>query len=333
MKMNIKKLSEITGFSPATVSNALNNKRGVNKETAEHIWEIARKYQYVTEDKVKRIRLVTYRDSGAVFVDSPFFSALMEGIENESHKSGYEITIFNLYRQKADYEMRINELLGDTSAAILLIGTELNEADAAIFKKATVPFVLLDCSFDNVSFNTVLMNNQDSACQAVNYLVRAGHKKIGYLKGNVRIRNFLGRERGYELGMRMNGLPIEKKYQFEVPPSIAGAYEEMDKLLSAGPELPTAFFADNDMVALGCMQALQKHNYSIPADISIIGFDDISFCEVFAPGLTTIRVHKKELGKMAVRRLIDIIENRPKTEVCMQLCNDLVERASVAAPR
>jgi len=76
VKINIKKISELSGFSPATVSNALNNKRGVNRETAEQIIRIAREHGYITESKIKSIRVVSYRDSGEVFAESPFFSSL-----------------------------------------------------------------------------------------------------------------------------------------------------------------------------------------------------------------------------------------------------------------
>lgn len=332
MRINLKKISELSGFSTATVSNALNKKRGVNRETAEQILKIARQYGYITENKIKRICLVTYRDSGEVFSDSPFFSVLLESIENESRKCGYETNIFNLYRRRPDYEERLAELLNDMSSAILLMGTELSEADARPFQQAKVPLVLLDAWFDNLSFDAVLMNNEDSVSQAVQYLIGLGHKKIGYLRGGVRIRNFECRARGYQRAMEAAGLSIDPAYVFDVKPSIAGAYEAMDQFVHAGRAMPTALFADNDMIALGSMQALQKNGYRIPEDISIIGFDDISFGEVFNPGLSTIKVYKKELGQLAVRKLIEAIHEPGKVKVRSQICNELVLRGSTAAP-
>lgn len=330
MKINLKKISELTGFSLATVSNALNNKKGVNRETAEQILKVASEYGYVMENKIRRIKLVTYRDSGEVFSDSPFFAVLLESVENESRKSGYETTIFNLYRRHADYEERVQELLSDTSAAILLVGTELDEKEAAVFQKASVPLVLLDCWFENLSFNAVLMNNQDSVCQAIEYLSQLGHRKIGYLKGNVRIKNFEYREQGYRRGLVHQQLPCEEKYIFSVPPAIDGAFEAFDLILTKNKDLPTAFFADNDMIALGVMKALQKHGYRIPEDISIIGFDDINFCNLFTPTLTTLKVFKKELGQLAVRRLIRLIKTGSKIRTKTEICNELIERDSTA---
>ena len=158
MKINIKKLSELSGFSAATVSNALNGKRGVNHETAQQILALAREYGYVPASRIQSIRLVTYRDSGEVFSDAPFFSDLIESIENESRRNGYETKLVNLYRREADYEQQVEDLLGDTSSAILLVGTELSEEDAKVFLNAQVPLVLLDCAFENLPFQLSLIH-------------------------------------------------------------------------------------------------------------------------------------------------------------------------------
>jgi len=330
MKISIKKISELSGFSPATVSNALNNKKGVNRDTSEQIFKIAQEYGYLNETKIKNIKVVTYRDSGKVFSDSPFFSALLEGVENASRQSGYETTIFNLYRNSPDYEERVNQILNDTSSAILLVGTELNEQNAKAFQQAAVPLVLLDCWFENLSFNAVLMNNIDSVSQAVNYLVDHGHSQIGYLKGDVRIQNFQCRQKGYERALQEHNLTNQSKYIIEVPTTMDEVFTTVDSFLQTKPELPTAFFAENDMIALGAMKAFQKNGYRIPEDISIIGFDDISFCSVFTPALTTVRVFKQEMGQLAVQRLITLMKTNTKTKVKMQICNELVERDSVA---
>ena len=92
-------------------------------------------------DSIQSIRLVTYRDSGEVFSDAPFFADLIESIENESRRNGYETKLVNLYRREADYEQQVEDLLGDTSSAILLVGTELSEEDAKVFLTAQVPLV------------------------------------------------------------------------------------------------------------------------------------------------------------------------------------------------
>jgi LacI family transcriptional regulator len=90
--------------------------------------------------------------------------------------------------------------------------------------------------------------------------------------------------------------------------------------------------AYNDMVALGVMQALQKHHIQVPEDVSVIGFDDIEFSAVFAPGLTTIKVHTKELGELAVQKLLQLAKNPGSIHTKTQMYTDFVVRGSTAAP-
>ena len=96
MKYNIAKLSELTGFSPATVSNALNNKKGVNRETAEKIIKVAREVGYLSAPKISSIKLVIYKVSGLVIADTPFFIALIEGVERACRETGYDMTVCNI---------------------------------------------------------------------------------------------------------------------------------------------------------------------------------------------------------------------------------------------
>lgn len=109
-----------------------------------------------------------------------------------------------------------------------------------------------------------------------------------------------------------------------------GAYRDMKEHLKKGAKMPTAFFADNDMIALGCIKAFQEFGYRVPEDISVIGFDDLPFCEISSPRLTTIKVFKYEMGQLAVRRVIELMKNGGKINTKTQICTEFVERDSVA---
>ena len=182
--------------------------------------------------------------------------------------------------------------------------------------------------------SAVLMNNESSSRQATEYLIGKGHRKIGYLKGSVRILNFVRRCRGFQQVMQENGLDGDE-FVITVGPSIVDSYKAMQEYVAAKKPLPTAFFADNDMIALGAMKALQEGGYKVPEDISIIGFDDIPFCEAFNPGLTTMKVHNKELGEVAVHMLVELIDNNGNDGLCRctEIYNELIERGSVASPK
>ena len=102
----------------------------------------------------------------------------------------------------------------------------------------------------------------------------------------------------------------------------------MKAYLAGNPALPTAYFADNDMIALGAMKALNEAGIRIPEDISVIGFDDLSFSSISAPGLTTLRVSKQDMGKAAVRRLRELIQG-DTSKLKIQICTQFIERGSV----
>lgn len=329
MKVSVRKISELTGFSPATVSNALNGKKGVNRKTAEKIFEVAEQLGYNLNEKITKIRFVIFRRNGLIIDDSAFHPAVIEGVEKQAKEMGFE-TIFT-YVDINDPEsyFQIKSIVQDTSAAVVLLGTEMTEEDFQLFANAKCHIILLDGWSDTYFFDAVLISNTDAACRAVEYLVQKGHEKIGYIGGDFRIQAFKYREIGYRRIMEKYNLPMEEKYRILVGTRIETAYEKMREYLSQDRELPTAFFVDNDTIAIGVMRALQEKGYRIPEDVSIVGFDDLSFGLVSNPPLTTVHVYKREMGEIAVRELADAMNNKNKMKCKIQVCTEFVERGSV----
>ena len=180
-----------------------------------------------------------------------------------------------------------------------------------------------------MDFNAVLINNEDSARMATEYLYQKGHRKIGYIRSSFRIRGFRSRFYGYQSALRKFRLDFDEKNVFTVTPNLNGAYHDMLRYLEKRSSLPTAFFADNDLMALGSMKAFQEKGYRIPEDISIIGFDDLPFSEISNPALTTLRVPNTEMGQLAVRRIVDIIKKKDLINVKIQVCTKFIIRDTV----
>lgn len=331
MKLGIKQISDITGFSVATVSNALNKKRGVNKKTSEEIFRVAYEIGYIDNSSISKIRLVIYKKNGLIIDDTPFFNLLISGIEQECRESGYEMSIVNLNATSEDYVKQANEVMNESGTAMILLGTELSPEDLELYKTAQCPIMLLDYWDVNMNYNGVIINNEDSVRKAVHYFYDNGHREIGYLKGSFRILGFKQRETGYLSALKECGIDYNPEYTVTLSTTMNESYTDMKEYLNENPKpkLPTAFFADNDMVALGAMKALQESGYKIPEDISIIGFDDLSFCEISTPRLTSLRVPKEDMGRLAVRKMIDIINGNQKLRTKIQVCTDFIERESV----
>ena len=205
-----------------------------------------------------------------------------------------------LDRRAADFKSQLDVLLEDRDSLVALMGAELMDQDLHYFSRARCRIVTLDYWSEDLPYSGIITNNSESARTAVNYLVEKGHRRLGYLRGDFRIKAFKLREAGYR------------------------AY------LKKKPGLADAYFADNDMIALGCMKALQECGIQIPGDVSLIGFDDLPFCDIVSPGLTSLRVPKQELGQMAVRRLLDIVEEGMDTKTQTLVSTRFVERDSVS---
>lgn len=329
MKVNIKQISQITGFSPATVSNALNYKRGVNAETAAKVRRVAQNLGYFEENRITKVKFVIFKRTGVVVEDTPFFPAMITGVEEECRSCGMEMQICNLDKRDRNYKEQAKWLLNDKASAVILLGTEMMDEDVKLLLGMTSPYIVVDYWKEDMSFNGLLINNGDSARMATEYLIGKGHKEIGYLRGEFRIRPFRSRSAGYVKAMNKAMLPVKKEYTVTLSPTMDGAYADMKAYLATNPVLPTAFFADNDMIALGAMKAMTECNIKIPEDVSIVGFDDLSFSSISFPPLTTLRVPKQEMGRIAVRRLRNIIQDNDDVKLKIQVSTQFIERESV----
>lgn len=329
MKVNMKQISEITGVSTATVSNALNYKKGVNADTAARVLKVAYELGYFEESRITKVKFVTFKRDGSIVEDTPFFPLMLTGIEQECRDSGMDMIMCTLDMRDEDYQEQVRMLLNDKSAAIIMLGTEMIDSDIQLLREITMPFIVIDYWNGDMSFDAIKINNEDSVRYAIDYLIRKGHREIGYLKGKFRIVPFKDREMGYATGMRRAGLPVHEEYTLELGTTMDTAYADMKRYLEKEIALPTAFFADNDMIALGAMKAMEEYGVKIPEEVSIIGFDDLPFSAISSPPLTTLRVPKQEMGRIVTRRLIQMIKDRTGAGVKIEASTQFVERGSV----
>lgn len=327
-KVTLKDISEVTGYSLATVCNVINRKKKVNPETAQKIIDAANELGYGTTRKIRKIILVMYRINGQILMETPLILSLIDGIEKEGQKHHVGTIIYNIDKRELDYQKKLDHLMEEKDCGIILLATEMSKEDLKPFYHLMVPFVVVDAWFYGSGFPTVLMSNSETMQQSVDYLFRMGHRKIGYIDSSIKAQNFIERNEGYCKGMSVKNLPIEEKYQISLFPTMEGAQATMKTYLDAKPELPTAFVVVNDIIALGAMKALEDKGYRVPEDISIIGFDNMPFGKISSPELTTFNVMKEEIGQYAAWMLFKQVEGE-KTPIKIIVQNELVERGSV----
>ena len=336
MSITAKELAKKLNLSEAAISMALNNKPGVSTKTRKRVIEAARQLGYdfsrISESSAPvsilgTITFIIYRKHGAVVSDTPFFSQLSEGIDAACKELHYHLNVCYLYENE-DVEANLKEILQMGCSGIILLGTEMNEADFTPFTDVSVPLVLLDSYFENISANCVLINNVQGAYLATNFLIRTRKKQPGYLHSAYSIQNFEERADGFYKAIRSNGMSTSRSIVHRLSPSMEGAYGDMLELLNQGEDVADCYFADNDLIAAGAMRALKEKNYRIPEDVAIIGFDDMPLCSYVEPALSTIRVPKQYMGELAARRLADIIADRHLPTIKLELQTTLVRRKS-----
>ena len=136
----------------------------------------------------------------------------------------------------------------------------------------------------------------------------------------------------YERALAEVGATPQAKFRVSLgTDKMESAYRDMLAWLKTDPEMPTAFFAENDALAVGAMKALTECGYDIPGDISMVGFDDVEFAGVVHPGLTTVHVARADLGRIAVRKLIEQVEHPTRYTCVTHMSTTFVERDSVRA--
>lgn len=332
MKPTVKDIAKIANVSPGTVSNALNNRKGVSDDIKQLVFKVAKELGYSKEVPTERntVRFVIFKRHGYVVSDTPFFASLIEGIEKECRMQGHEMLISHVNTYDEDYREIVNNINNDYSSGLLLLATEMYPEDLDLFGSNGVPVVVLDSYFRNRDFDSVLINNVDASYKATSYLIENGHTDVGYLCSSVHINNFYFRKQGFLEALKEHGLKVDEKFQIFLEPTMEGSYRDMKAMLEEkSTALPTAFFADNDIIAFGAMRAMKEKGISIPKDISVVGFDDMPFCEITSPRLTTIKVYKQEMGSIAVRRLMQKMNGKDNTIQKVEIGTQLVIRDSV----
>jgi LacI family transcriptional regulator len=335
MTLKLKDIAEKLNISQATVSLALNDRPGVSQETKEKVLKATEEMGYnvnvlsKTSSRIqKSIRFVIYKKHGYVVSDTPFFSALIEGIDQEARDNGYNLVI--TYLKEKENKTEIKKLVKeDPLGGVIILATEMNIQDLKIFDKLPVPVVILDSFFGDAKYDTVVINNVQGSYQGTKYLVDRGHTEIGYLCSSVFINNFKERKDGFLKALEDNKIDWNQEFVFHLEPTLDGAYRDMIHILESNPTLPTAFFSDNDIIAFGAMKALKEKGIKIPEDISVVGFDDMPFSGIIDPTLTTIKVYKQSMGRLAVKRLIERIEGDCEAFIKVEVNTELVERKSV----
>lgn len=330
MSILIKDIAKKIGVSNATVSNALNNRKGVSEIKKREIVEVATEMGYFKKTNIgeKRIEFLIIANNKSVVNDSAFFSELIKGLEKESYQNETELIVRHINLVDLEKVMSL-ENLNDKTNGYILLATEIQESDLDFLSNFKLPLVILDASFKNPNFTYVGINNRDGAYNATKFILDRNYESIGIITSVEKIENFDEREVGFNDALRSKfpRSELESICRLEVNPTLEGSYNDMKKHLENDLIPSESYFVVNDTIAYGVRKALDESGYQ--SKVALIGFDDIPIASMMTPPLTTVKVEKSSLGKLAVQQINEQIDDDNYVKIKIEVNTSLVIRGSV----
>lgn len=339
--LTLAQLAARLNVSPASISIVRQGRPGVSDATRRRIQSAlkANGYSYLPytpeqsaptgkpDGSPQYIRLLKYYRS-ALLTDKNegFVDAIIDAIDAVARTRNYTLVFSSL--SSDEFDQRLPELAADSCIGLLVIATEMECAEIEKLRILRVPIVVLDCDHPALPFSSVTMNNRDLAYAAVAQLRTLG--EVGYLCSSIRTGNFKARGNGYREALHDFGLPEREELCFSVTPGLNAACEDMNRLLDAGRKLPPALFADNDVIAIGAMRAMQAHGYQLPQDVNIIGVDNTMLSQICIPALSSIQISCAALGEQAIQLLLDQIADPSGEQLHIHIGSRFIARESTA---
>lgn len=329
-KLTIKDIAKMAQVSPTTVSLILNDKgQRFSSETIDKVQKIVKEYHYTPDFYAKNLTMKEAKTIGVIVPDLTdyFFAEMLKGIEETATQYGYSVLLFNSDHSEEKERAGIEIMISRSVSGLILATPYL--IDDAIFTqiKHNMPVVLVDETKKQRKEGNIYVDEYSGMKEAVYYLYQQGHRRIAYLKEDHSYYQLEHRTRAYIDAMTELRLFQPELIQ-ETALSVEGGYQGMLALLDQTQPF-TAVLCTNDNLAVGAYRAIHKRGLTIPADISIMGFDDIDIASYLTPALTTIRQPIDQLGCQATHALINKINSPDQALINQRLQTTLVERESV----
>ncbi|MGB9687062.1 MAG: LacI family DNA-binding transcriptional regulator [Rectinema subterraneum] len=337
MVVSLKEIARRANVSIAAVSLAMNNKPGVGNETRERILKIAKELEYndnrhdssisSSRGTIRFLKIATHGHT--VNRDHDVFIAdYIEGLARAAKLNNYSLEVGSFIR--APIEEIVNSIKNVNLAGAIILGTELDYEDIKIIGNININIVFIDTYYDFLDYDFIDMNNIDAVFKICSYLVENGHKEIGFVRSGVHTHNFELREHGLQSAIKNLGINVKESDIYTVDSTFNGAYSDMMSYLKHRSKMPSALVCTNDIMACGCLKALREYGISVPQEISVVGFDDLPLASFTDPPLTTMQVSKREIGSLAIDRLVSrITYGKSVPPVKIQVSGSLKIRSSV----
>jgi LacI family transcriptional regulator len=331
--VTLRDVAAMAGVHPATASRALNPETRllVREETARRVLESAEVLGYHPNPVARSLRTRRSHTIGVLIPDltNPLFPPIVRGLEDRLAVAGYVALIGNTDGDGERERLVFEQMRARHVDGMVLATAHLSDPLLAEASRAGLPVVLVNRVASDNSLPSVSVDNQRGMHMAVAHLIGQGHRRIAHIAGPQEVSTGLYRYRGFTGAMHEHGLEPDPDL---VVTAKAFSIEEGMRctriLLERGG--CTAVAAGNDMLAVGCFAALEDAGLSCPADLSVVGFNDMPFIDRLRPPLTTIRFAHYQVGTEAAHLLLERIGGQDHSVKVLYLATELIVRGSTA---
>ena len=327
--ITINDVAARAGVSVSTVSRVLNNREDVSEETYKRVTQVIDELAYSSSLAAKGMRSKKTGLIGLIMPDvhDPYSFKVMRGINKGILELDQDLLVYTSgdvsQNETAGREQHYISLLNNGITDGVIIVTPMTSGYSSIS-----PVVSIDPNIFDPRLPAVISSNVDGAYEATKYLISLGHRRIGFVEGRMELQSAIGRKEGYVQALKEAGLPMMDELVIPGGYSFSITKEHAPQLLELS-EPPTAVFASNDQSALGVRSAARELGLKIPEDLSIVGFDNIDSARDLE--LTTVDQSIEEMGYMAAKILVDLIEGKSSYELPYTVQTKLLLRKSTMA--
>lgn len=329
--VTIMDVAKHAGVSYSTVSRVANGYQFIKPATREKVQQAMDELGYVANLKARSLAGGRSNMIGLLVFDleNSYFTEVVRGIDAEVSALNYDMMISTTHQRREREKTYIGQLTsGIVDGLIIMLPQEI-ESWLEPLRKRNIPYVLIDHESGLGQGHIIRTANRRGAIEATNHLLDLGHERIGLIMGTQSVQSGRERVEGFHHALAEKGMTADEDLILRGDFSEKSGFECGLKLLSLrSSQGPTAIFALNDAMALGVYRAAEQLGFSIPNDLSVIGFDDIPEAKYVRPQLTTVRQPQREIGQTATRLLVELIENPSRELKTVTLDTEFVWRQS-----
>ncbi len=327
----MKDVAELVGVSVQTISAVVNDKPGITDETRARVQQAIAQLGYRPYSVARSLRTRRTRTIALIVSDiaNPSFSTMASAAEDYAHKFGYSLIVYNTHddaEREGNYFRTVAQRWID---GVMFVSAEERLDTLDVFQAAGIPSVAIDRIPVQYHGPSITLDNVRAGRIAAEHLLGLGHQYIAHISGPFKLHLSRERAEGFAQAVAAQGAIALYSHPDGGDWTCASGYRAMEDLLKLSPR-PTAVFAANDRMAIGAIHAIDKAGLAVPDDISVIGLDDIEVAAFQVPALTTVRQVFVEIGTLAVRLLLEIIETGGCAQSQIVMQPELIERQSTA---